>query len=404
VSDCEKRADPGRVRLVYGAFLIVFVFTAALLAVREPFPTTLDELPHYSYVAEMARAPTLLPDYPAMRLADPAQLTRFGDQPTYLNHPSLYYLLLSPILRLWPGTVLPLRLANVAIATLGVALLFIAGARRLTNVAQHAVFAALVSGFPKLGILACNINNDNLAFLGGAVLMVGLLREPEDVAAVLFVGFGFMLGAAAKLTAAIMLGLLILAWCMRRPWRPRLFALLPFLAVGVLPYFANLVRWGAPLWEASARAHGALPGTWHAPLALGQFVGVFFETMPETWAAVGASDPFDIASALAVVAAFVLSLKTTRLSRCVLFALLGTLLVHVTYEYRDQLRLGIWPGSYGASPRYYLPLWPGVAWGCALAFDRMRSARVRNAAAAAFLVLFAYGFPLVAAIRYPLMH
>jgi hypothetical protein len=399
--------DRGRVGLCYGGFLAVFVFTAVLLAVREPFPTALDELPHYSYVATMAQAPALLPDYAAMRLVDPARPPRFTDKPNYLNHPALYYLLLSPVLRLAPGTVLPLRLANVAIAALGVMLLFLAASRRFATVAQHAVFAGLVTGFPKLAVLASNVNNDNLAFLGGAVVTVGLLREEEDLAMAALVGGGFVLGAVAKLTGALMLGLLILIWyapLIRRIGRSHLAVLAPLLAIGVLPYLANLLRYGTPLWEASARAHGALPGTWHAPLSFGEFLWVFFETVPEQWAAVGPSDPIELAGALAVVAVFAASLRRSRLARCVLAALLCTLAVHVGYEYRDQLRLGIWPGSYGAQPRYYLPLWPGVAVGCAVAIGRLRRDRLRSAAAAAFLVLLAYGFPVVAAIRYPLLH
>jgi len=196
----------------------------------------------------------------------------------------------------------------------------------------------------------------------------------------------------------------IAAWFARRPWRARLLILAPFVGLGALPYLADFALWGGPLWEASAAAHGATPATWHAPLGLGRFLQVFFETVPEQWAAVGPSDPIELAGAAAITVVFVLSLQQSRLARCVLLALGATLLIHVTYEYRGQLRLGIWPGSYGAAPRYYLPLWPAVAFGCALAFGRAANSRLRNAAATAFLVLVGYGFPLTAAIRYPLLH
>lgn len=400
-------ANRSRVALCYAGFLVVFVFTAALLAVREPFPTSLDELPHYSYVAEEARAPRLVPDYAGMRLVDASRLTRFTDAPNYLNHPAPYYLLMSPILRLLPGTVLPLRLANVALASVAVALLFAAAARRFDTVSQHAVFAGVVTGFPKLAVLASIVNNDNLAFFGGALALAGLLRERDGPGSACMVGGGLMLGAFAKLTAAIMLGFLILAYYapkLRSLPRAGLAVLALSAALGALPYLSNLASFGRLLWEASASAHGAWPAALYPPLPFAAFLGVFFRTLPGQWAAVGPSDPIELAGGLAVLVLFGFSLPASRLSRSVLIALSASLALHVGYEYWDQLRLGIWPGSYGASPRYYLPLWPAVAFGCAVAIGRIRRPNARVASTAAFLVLFAYGFPIAAAVRYPLLH
>ena len=116
-----------------------------LAALMDRFPSSLDELQHLSFIREMGARPRVLPNYDDLRvLAGPAG--GFTDAPNYLNHPSLYYLLMAPLDRLTGGSVLALRLANLGLSLAAVAILLAAGFQVLKGWRERAVFVERVTG------------------------------------------------------------------------------------------------------------------------------------------------------------------------------------------------------------------------------------------------------------------
>jgi hypothetical protein len=216
-------------------------------------------------------------------------------------------------------------------------------------------------------------------------------------------GIGLVLAAWMKLSAALLLGVLILAFyapAIRTAARRDLIAVAACGAIAALPYLGNLIAGGELLWLPPAADFGIPPGEVYPPLGPAAFARLFFNEMLAHWGAFDLSDPIEIAGLVAVAAVFALSIGRSRLARAAAVALVATLAVHFAFHYLKQTRFGIWAGSAGTWPRYYLPIWPAVAVGGAVAIGNIRRERVRNIVAAGLLVLLAWGFPSLAAVRH----
>lgn len=216
---------------IYGAALLYYIVKLCWYAVYAG--ATPDEVAHLSYLAAMTRNPALIPDFASLPLY--AELSQAGGRmvlsPTagvnYLGHPSLYYLLmtLADAIRFQAdGTVLVeilrLRVINIVLTSATMVLVFYLGWKRLQNRRPlvHALYAAAVATLPELGYVSSGISNDNLAFIGFVLFFAGLLRYDEDrldLKTYLLIGVGFLLGAFSKLTAAmIMLIMLVVVLVM----------------------------------------------------------------------------------------------------------------------------------------------------------------------------------------------
>ncbi len=239
---------------IYGAALLYYIVKLCWYAVYAG--ATPDEVAHLSYLAAMTRNPALIPDFASLPLY--AELSQAGGRMVlspasgvnYLGHPSLYYLLmtLADAIRFQAdGTVLVeilrLRIINIVLTSAAMVLVFYLGWRRLQNRRPlvHALYAAAVATLPELGYVSSGISNDNLAFIGFVIFFAGLLRYDEDrldLKTYLLIGVGFLLGAFSKLTAAmIMLIMLVvvLVMSMIRTKSLKLIANRYFLAI--LPCF-----------------------------------------------------------------------------------------------------------------------------------------------------------------------
>ncbi len=182
VSSSPAYAPPGALTapattnfFVAAVILALFVLSAGLSAERKGITAGFDEVAHASYVAHIQRGGDAWPDLTSMRLLDP-QSFQFTGEANYLNHPPPFYDLLAilgPRLEGRPQALLAHRLIDVAIAAIGFAALLGLGLAARFPRHEFYAFAVPLACIPVLVPIAGAVNNDNLAFLGGAVATLG---------------------------------------------------------------------------------------------------------------------------------------------------------------------------------------------------------------------------------------
>lgn len=157
--------------VILGLFVLAAVFSAARKDITQGF----DEVAHASYVAHIQHSGAAWPALEDLRLVDP-QTFRFTTETNYLNHPPLFYALLAalgPRLEGRPQALLPLRLIDAAIAAAGLAALLWLGLAAQLPRQEFYAYAVPLACIPVLAPIAGSVNNDNLAFLGGALTLLG---------------------------------------------------------------------------------------------------------------------------------------------------------------------------------------------------------------------------------------
>jgi hypothetical protein len=407
VSSTPTYATPGLVSapaarattnfFVAAVILGLFVLSAALSAARKDITQGFDEVAHTSYVAHIQQSGDAWPDLNALRLLDPKSFA-FTGEASYLNHPPIFYDLLAalgPKLEGRPQALLAHRLIDVAIAALGfAALLGLALAARLPRYEFYA-FAVPLACIPVLVPLAGSVNNDNLAFLGGAVATLGawqLVANPLPtlprkrgrigrggwlVVALL----GVIIASWAKLTGLLLTGAMMSAIIVYLLWRKRLrwiwlVAAALALMLAAAPYLIYVVQYGSPTPNTPAQValltDGARAAGWadlprkSFPAYVIYFVGAFIaDWMP----ALGdrnvlqyAMLAIPVAALLCAFAGISLSLRRlwrreeTALDVVIVggtIAIVAMLAIHVAYSYGRHLATGWLMDAY---PRYYLPL------------------------------------------------
>ena len=213
---------------IYGMALLYFVLKQVYFAVVvEGFP---DQIAQLSYVANMARFPSLVPDFASMpyyhgavKVGAATVLKPYASQINYLLHPSPYYLLMALIGDVHPLedglvslNVMLLRTWNIVLSASALALAFYLGFTRLKKQPPliHALYAFGIATLPMLSYIGASVNSDNLAFLALVVFFAGLLRYKEgreDLKTYLLIGVGFLVGSMSKLTTALICALILFA-------------------------------------------------------------------------------------------------------------------------------------------------------------------------------------------------
>jgi 4-amino-4-deoxy-L-arabinose transferase-like glycosyltransferase len=175
--------------LIIGGYLVL----GALYALNTPPWQTPDEPAHYNVIAQIAAegcCPIISEeDWNAAYLAE---LTRSQFPPgadltsvSYEDHqPPLYYLLATPLYTLTGGSLVALRMFSVVLGTGIIGAAYVLGVRLIPH---YKVFGLAAAGFvafvpQHLAILA-SVNNDSLALLIMAVIMViavGYVRNPIE--------------------------------------------------------------------------------------------------------------------------------------------------------------------------------------------------------------------------------
>lgn len=168
---------PARANFFVAAVIFaLFVLAALLSAERKDVTRGFDEVAHASYVAQIQHSGDAWPAFDSLRMLDPKTFA-FTDAANYLNHPPIYYALLAvlgPDLEGRPQAVLILRLIDIAIVALGFAALLGLGLAAGFSRLEFYAYAVPLASIPVLVPLAGAVNNDDLAFLGGAMATLGV--------------------------------------------------------------------------------------------------------------------------------------------------------------------------------------------------------------------------------------
>jgi hypothetical protein len=412
--------------LVAAVILGLFVLAAIVSAARKDMTQGFDEVAHASYVAHIQATGEAWPPLRAMRLLDPRSF-QFTGAANYLNHPPMFYDLLAavgPKLEGRPQALLAHRLIDTALTAIGLAVLLGLGVAAQLPRQEFYAYAVPLACIPALAPIAGAVNNDNLAFLGGAIAMLGVWQIAADPLPTLSrsrgrVGRGIWLGVAlagvvaaawAKLTGLVLTGTMVsavmayLLWRRRMPWWWMLAAAVAF-AVAAAPYAIYLWQYGSPTPETPAQvaliADGARAAGW-ADLPRKSFPayrGYFIVAFVKDWMpALGARSAFNNAMLVIPVAALVCAFagiglalhrlwyrRETALDIVVItgaVALAVTFAIHVGYSYDRHLATGWLMDAY---PRYYLPLAAIVPLAALSLLAAIETPR-RRAALIAFLV------------------
>ena len=395
---------------VAAAIFALFVLAALMSAERKDITQGFDEVAHASYVAEIQRSGELSPALERMRLLDPRTF-RFTDQDNYLNHPPVFYdvlALLGPRLEGHPRAVLADRLIDIALAAIGLAALLALGlAARWPRYELYA-YAIPLACIPVLVPLAGAVNNDDLAFLGGALTTLGLWQRVASgrdswLALALI---GVVAAGWAKLTGLLLTAAMVSAVVAYLLWRRRLaspwlwlLAVLLAFALAAGPYVEFILRYGSPTPETPAQLalinDGARAAGWadlprqSFPAYLGYFIAAFIaEWMPTlvprsifNYAMLA----IPTAALLCAFAGMALSLRRlwrgreTALDVVVLsgaLAIAATFAIHVAYSYGRYAATGWLMDAY---PRYYLPLAAVVPLACLSLLGAIEAPRWRTA-------------------------
>lgn len=365
--------------------LVLFVLSSVLSAARKDVTQGFDEVAHASYVAHIQKSGNAWPALERMRLLDPNTF-QFTDTANYLNHPPLFYALLAalgPKLEGHPQALLVFRLIDVAAVALGFAALLGLGLAARLSRQEFYAYAVPLACIPVLVPLAGSINNDDIAFVGGALALLGawqLLATGRGIWLALALA-GVMVAGFAKLTGLLLSAVMVagvMAYLLRRrhlPWLWASAAMIAF-AVAAVPYLIYVIHYGSPTPETPAQialiTDGARAAGWAGqprksfPEYLLYFIGAFVaDWMP----LLGPRSALNYAMLIIPVAAIgcsfagaayalrrLLRAEETPLDIVVVagVAAIGvTFAIHVGFSYGRHLATGWLMDAY---PRYYLPL------------------------------------------------
>ena len=393
---------------IAAVIFVLFVVAALVSAERKDITQGFDEVAHASYVAEIQHTGKGWATLETMRLLDPRTF-QFTDKPNYLNHPPMFYALLAfagPTLEGHPAALLVDRIIDIAIAAFGfAALLGLALATRLSRYEFYA-YAVPLACIPVLVPIAGAVNNDNLAFLGGALALLGVWQALATGRGVWFALalVGVVTAGWAKLTGLLLTAptvcgvMAYLLWRRRLPWSWAL-AAAAVLLVTAAPYLEFILRYGSPTPETPAQLalirDGARAAGWTAlprksfPGYVGYFIVAFvaewMPTLTDRSALNFGMLAIPAAAIICAVAGVALSARRlwrraeTPLDVIVVSgatAVAATLVVHVIYSYSRYAATGWLMDAY---PRYYLPLIAIVPLACLSLLAAIEAPRWRNA-------------------------
>lgn len=420
IESSSTDAAPGWIRPL---FLFLFLAAATNAALHKQLTAGFDELAHVSYVAYLQKTGEFWPGLDQLRLLDPKSL-RFTPIASYLNHPSPYYWLLArlgPSVEGQPGALLPLRLLNICLVGIGLAALQALGrSARLPRLVEYAFILPILT-VPALSAITGSVNNDNLAFTGGALATLAAYRLYETPAAGWLIAAlaGMIVASLAKLTGFLLVGGMIagvLVLIARRDGLRKDWLLLTFGAglIAAAPYLALWAQYGGPAPETPghiALLQSTTPadiGWEKAPrLSFPSYVATFATTFIEQWTpSLGERTTLnDVMLAIPVLeilcACVGLLISARRVqdgrgtaSDAIIVAgaasIAAALALHLIFSYRRHLAYAYIADAY---PRYYFPLiavapLAGLSLLAALPDTRLRSAAAGGLIAAPLIVTF----------------
>ena len=269
------------------------------------------------------------------------------------------------------------------IVALGLAALLAIALLLHTSDLELYAYVVPIGAIPILAPLAGSINNDNAAFLGGALALLGawhLVAAKRTMWLYVALG-GVLIASWAKLTGLMLSGGMLGGVFLWLLWRRRFQreSILPIVGATLLaavPYFILMLQYGSPTPNTPGRIEmfvsGAHTAGWDAAPRLSPvnytifFIGQFIEQWMPSLSSRSALNYsmllIPITTALFAGAGVALSLR--RIKRGEEGALdiivsagsivgLTTFFIHIAFSYRQHLAYGWMLDAY---PRYYLPL------------------------------------------------
>jgi 4-amino-4-deoxy-L-arabinose transferase-like glycosyltransferase len=226
-------------RVMLGAVIVIFTGFAIAYTRITPIGASPDEFSHLHYI-------TGISDH--FRLPPASEPER--------QQPPLYYLLGAVVAKLTGDDARLIRLVSVALGVLTILTVY-AVARRLFPLRPGLAVgaAALVALLPEAQYLAGGINDDNLAWLAGALLVLAgvIVMQSKEVTPRLALGVGFAVALAvlAKETVWVLAVLLIVLVVVRHGRALRAVhvaaLLVPTIVLAGWRFVRNAVAFGSPL-------------------------------------------------------------------------------------------------------------------------------------------------------------
>lgn len=217
------------IKCIYVMFFLFFMGKVFFYAAEiGGFP---DEKEHLRYLVYLDTSNKIIPDFNEMPKYEVTEindnLQKFEEMEgshNYLGHPPLYYHILRlcrPVSINEDGDIIlniqRLRYFNILLVTFTMELLFCTIykylSKRTERLFPHIITLCGLTCVPMLAYVSAGINNDNLAFLGTVLFMIGILRYYEkDVSpgTYCYVAAGFCIAALSKMTVAELLGISLL--------------------------------------------------------------------------------------------------------------------------------------------------------------------------------------------------
>ncbi len=226
-------------RILLGTVVAVFAGFAIAYTRITPIGASPDELAHLNYING---------------IADHLRLPPAGEQER--QQPPLYYLLGAIVAKLSGGDVRIIRLLSVGLGVLTILSVYLVARRLFPRRPALAVgSAALVALLPEAQYLAGAVNDDNLAWLAGALLVLAGVAVVQSGALTtrltLGAGLAVALGVLAKETVWVLAALLLVVVVVRFGRRLRvghaLLLLGPTIVFAGWWFVRNAVEFGTPL-------------------------------------------------------------------------------------------------------------------------------------------------------------
>lgn len=201
---------------------VAFVFYGLFFVENLPLNGPPDELAHVSYIHDAEQSGQWVPDYKSGKIVG-------SDELNYLAHPPLYYSIQALVGQLFQWDAgfdyKPFRVISLLMVAAGL-LLILRTAQSLQL--SDGVVAAMALGavaIPNFTYIAASINNDNLVFLGVALLFASMVelhgeKNKSTTWAVAGVYLALLIIALTKVNAALFAIAFVFSWLLftRAQW------------------------------------------------------------------------------------------------------------------------------------------------------------------------------------------
>ena len=247
-------------------FTALFIALSALSAATYEFPyIALDEHAHVSFAAFVATHFALLPDFDAIKFID-FNTNVATSVPDYINHTPIGYFVLNALNGLFgiSAANAPDKLVRFASLTLFASGYLVIVSMLFRQVALPLIARVALAIEPlllQLPLFGGFFSNDSLAFLGGSLAVSGAMimlnQDSKRTGLGLEIALlGLLCAVAAKLTAALLIGifiacvLVLFASPRRGFWqtclKPLPVLLVALIACASIPYLLFTIKFGSP--------------------------------------------------------------------------------------------------------------------------------------------------------------